>query len=115
MNMEQQVDRAVESATDQAAESYSNGGEFVYNKESWADCCADLILGDDDSIERTRYDIARALDWIQMSAAASTYSNGDGFIIRADSLMQFAQSIGKRVIQNAIKNGVTLANIGKVD
>jgi hypothetical protein len=114
MNMESQTDRAVEAATDQAADAYSNGGEFVYNKESWADCCADLILGDDDSIERTRYDIARALDWIEMSALFSR-QDAESIIRRADSIMHFAQSIGKRVIENAIKNGVTLANIGKVD
>lgn len=114
MNMEQQIDRAVESATNAAAEAYSVSGEapFIYDKESWADCIADIIT-DPENDERMRYDLWRALNWMDM---AGNYPSRDpeSITLRASQITNFAQSIGMRVILNAIKNGVTLENIGSV-
>lgn len=114
MNMEAMTDRAVESATDQAHDAYSVTGEspFIYDKESWADCIADIIT-DPANDELQRHDLRRALDWI--SATKEGAGSDLSVLIHAERITCWATEIGFRVIKNAIKNGVTLENIGKVD
>jgi hypothetical protein len=114
MNMEAQVNHAVELATDAAAEAYSVADKpnFIHTKESWADCLADLIT-DPENDEGFRRDIEYALYWLD--AMNTGHYDKQRAIGHATEFSKAAKNIGIRVIQNAIKNGITLETIGKVE
>lgn len=113
----------MEAATDAAQEAYSVNGEpeWVYTKESWADCVADIVTHPD-SDEELRQIIRSALFWIDKVKCPIIY-DGNALIVddvSAQALLvegMVAQSyhgIGELIIRNALKNGVTLENIGDV-
>lgn len=106
MNMEAQTDRAVEAATDSAHDAYSVSGEpaWVYTKESWADCISDIVT-DPENDEELRKLIQCVLFWMARGYSLAAGSWPDKHV----------RAIGELIIKNAIKNGVTLANIGKVE
>lgn len=114
MNMEAMTDRAVETATDAAAEAYSvPDAQFVYTKESWADCAADLILGDDESCEELRKVVQRVLFWTN-AVHGPTVDAGHAVIV-GSALASSIQALGYLIATTAMKNGVTLENIGQVE
>lgn len=107
MNLQERLDRAVEQSRaadmEKAAEAPS-----IYDKESWERDCAGLITN-----EELRYDIQRALFWIE--ATQNGLETTQGVFRCAKRITDAAQSIGMTVIQNAIAKGLTVENIGKLD
>jgi hypothetical protein len=112
MKMEAQVDRAAECATDAAHDAYSvPDAPFVYTKESWADCVGDIVTHPD-SDEDLRRAVQRVLFWT--NAVHSHTVDAEHAMIVGGALNSSVHALGYLTATNAIKNGVTLENIGEV-
>lgn len=114
MNMEAMTDKAVESATDSAHDAYNVSGEpaWVYTKESWADCVGDIVTHPE-SDEELRRAIQRVLFWT--NAVRSPTVDTEHAMIVGGALASSFQTLGYLIAKTALKNGVTLENIGTVD
>lgn len=102
----------MEAATDAAQEAYSvsEEPEWVYTKESWADCLSDIITDPKNDEDFRRY-ISRSLPWVNSGMMPVSTTN---VLCISTCLTMHLANIGALVLENAIKNGVTLENIGDV-
>lgn len=109
MDTDDQIAAAAERARDDDTERH-HGGDGVevierYTDAEWLDCMADLILPQTaEEALVIREQLAMALRWSQRMQAC------DG-MDRAYLAISAALKIGRLIVENAVRNGVTLEKL----
>lgn len=112
MNMEAQTDRAVELATDAAAEAYSVLDKpFVYDAASWELDCGDMVTGMDNA--ELRSVIRDGLFWLDSMERRKSNSMTDT-LNRTTGLARVQERLFEIIMENVKSGGVTLENIGEL-
>lgn len=112
--LEQQVDSAVEFARAQDVDAIGFGADHVYDSETWHLDCGDFLVADSEYENNLlRKHLANMLFWVD----AMEHVNAIGLAgsqMRAVALCENAQRVGFAILENAMKNGLTLKNVGVV-
>jgi hypothetical protein len=116
------IDRIIERERDAAVDALVDGPDwtitdadyppgFVYDRKSWHSDMGSCIGGDQDADDYIRNQLILAFS----SMPWSTYPASDrSKIINTQCMSMYMMNIGGQVLENAIKNGLTLEKLGEL-
>jgi len=116
------IDRLVEIARDADIDALVDGPDwtitdanyppgFVYARDSWHSDCAQMITSM--KPENNDYIRDQLISALRSMPTASYPATEDSKIINSQCMAMYMMNIGGQVLENAIKNGLTLEKLGE--